>query len=449
MDIRKQLFTPHTLMAYAMVTMLAFPCPVAAELSGEPADASRGGRVSDEEIALLVEQQKLLVPSFLEMRQKLKLVQAELEAVKSQLAHLEAHSHHVVTQQDSPYLHDDWVPAFWLVLFMLTLWLGLRYSAKIKSRNRSNWQQDADASLKTANDAEVTARSRASSPAMQSTQVNGGQASPVVLSPKPGTARHAVPTDSLPPKKAEKNVSEDDSMLEEAGLYAANGRMDKAAGILHEIIERNPAKVGAWTLLLSVYSALCKVADFERVAREFLKHHKASPSWSGIQVLGRTLDRDNPLYADQNGHISAAPLLPDTLNLRRPIGDILIEMGILSQREILKYLDGFDPKRHGRFGGYLVARKAITIAQLDQALLQQQGVSAEVKPGGLPSLRDIEKLLVDFDPKQHGSVSKFLASRNIVTPEQMRQLLRQSSDQGATAKNTPADMPIFGELSTS
>lgn len=449
MDIRKQLFTPHTLMACAMAAMLAFPCPVAAELSGEPADASRAGRVSEEEIALLVEQQKLLVPSFLSMQQKLKQVQDELEAVKSQLAHLEANSHHAVTQQDSPYLHDDWVSAFWLVLFMLTLWLGLRYSAKIKSRNRSNRQQNADASLKTANDAEATARSRASSPAMPPTQVNGGQASPVVLPPKPGTARHAVPTESLPPKKAEKSVSEDDSMLEEAGLYAANGRMDKAAGILHEIIGRNPAKVGAWTLLLSVYSALCRVADFERVAREFLKHHKASPSWSGIQVLGRTLDRDNPLYTNQNGHISAAPLLPDTLNLRRPIGDILIEMGILSQREIMKYLDEFDPKRHGRFGGYLVARKAITIAQLDQALLQQQGASAEAKPGGLPSLRDIEKFLVDFDPKQHGSVSKFLAARNVVTPEQLGQLLRQSSGQGATAKNTQADMPLFGELSTS
>lgn len=472
MDTRESLFIPHVISACIMTAMLAFPCIVKAELSGKPADKSHLEKISDEEITLLLEQQKLLVPSVLAMQQKLKLVQDELDAVKLQMAHLEVNSHHAAAtmrlasgaqqkspehgfdgnqtamQQDNPYFHDDWVPAFWLVLFMLILWLGLRYSAKIKSRSRSNLQQGAGASLKTANDSEATARLRVSPHVMPPAQVNG-QVSPAVLPSKPSTARHAVPTASPSPKKAEKNLSEDDSMLEEAGLYAANGRMGKAAGILHEIIERNPAKVGAWKLLLSVYSALCKVADFERVAREFLKHHKASPSWSGIQVLGRTLDRDNPLYADQNSQISADPLLLDTLNLHRPIGDILIEMGSLSQREILKYLDEFDPKQHGRFGGYLVARKAITIAQLDQALLQQQGLSPEAKPGGLPSLQDIEKFLIDFDPKQHGSVSKFLASRNVVTPEQLGQLLRQSSSQGAMAKNTQADIPLFGELSTS
>lgn len=239
-------------------------------------------------------------------------------------------------------------------------------------------------------------------------------------------------------------------MLEEAGLYAANGRMDKGAEILWEIIERNPLKIDAWTLLLSVYSALCKVAEFEKTAREFLKYHKNSHAWSGIQVLGRTLDRDNPLYTDRNSQIAASPLLPDALNLHRPIGDILIEMGILSKREIMKYLDDFDPKQHGRFGGYLVARKVISIAQLDQALLQQQGVRAEAKCGDLPSLQEIEKFLVDFDPKRHGSVSKFLASRNVVTPEQLGRLLQQSSSRSTPTKNrTTDDSSHFGNLAIS
>lgn len=456
-DIRKLLFIPHAIMAFAMAAMLSFPCAVKAELSAEPVDG-RIEKVSDEEIALLVEQQKLLVPSFLSMQQKLKLLQDELDAVKLQLAQLGVNPPNAAApmllatagtqkkklkqvidvnptamQQDRPYLHEDLFPALGLVLFILTLWLGLRYYIKAKSRIGTNMQQNSAPKI-------------CVSPATkQPAQANSNHAPPAAVLPYV-----APPPPSLPPKKVEKNVSEDDSMLEEAGLYAANGRMDRAAGILQEIIHRNPAKVEAWTLLFSVYSALCKVADFERAAREFLKHHKASPSWSGIQVLGRTLDRDNPLYVDQNSQISAAPLLPDTLNLRRPIGDTLIEMGVLSKREILKYLDEFNPKRHGRFGGYLVARKAITIAQLDQALLQQQGVNAEAKPGDLPSLQDIEKFLVDFDPKQHGNVSKFLASRNIVTPQQLGQLLRQPSNQGVAAKNPQAnDLPLFGELSTS
>ena len=174
MHIRKPFFDSHAMMAFVMAAMLAFPCVVEAGISGEPADEPRAGRVSDEEIALLVEQQKLLVPSFLAMQQKLKAVQDELEAVKLKLAHLGDNPPHAampisleaagaphkklkqaadVNQaaelHDSPYLHEDLAPALGLVLFMLTLWLGLRYSSKIKSRNRGNWQQDTGTNLKT------------------------------------------------------------------------------------------------------------------------------------------------------------------------------------------------------------------------------------------------------------------------------------------------------------
>ena len=439
MNIRKLLFTPHAITAFVMAAMLAFPCIVEAELPGEPVDEARTEKVSDKEIALLLEQQKLLVPSFLAMQQKLKLLQDELDAVKLQLAQLSANSSNAAAstllattgsqkkspppaidvkqmemQQDNPYLQNKLFAAFGGVLSILALWLGSRYYIKIKSLNRTNGQQDTGTILKPENDAATVAGLRVSPATQQPAQIHSGQAPPL---PSP------------PPKKVDANVSVDDSMLEEAGLYAANGRMDKAAGILQEIIKRNPEKVAAWVLLLSVYSALCKVAEFESTARKFLKHHKASPSWSGIQVLGRTLDHDNPLYADRSGSISASPLLPDSLNLHRTIGDILIEDGILSKREIQKYLDDFDPKQHGRFGGYLVAHRAITIAQLDQALLQQQGGNAEAKPGDLPSLQDIEGLLAEFDPKQHGSVSKFLASRNIASPEQLDKLLRHPPNQ--------------------
>ena len=160
-------------------------------------------------------------------------------------------------------------------------------------------------------------------------------------------------------------------MLEEAELYANHGRAATAAEILQEVIKRRPEKAGAWTLLLSIFSSLAKVTEFEKTAREFLKHHKDSPSWNWIQALGRTLDQNNPLYVDNSDSASAAP--PNATS-RRPIGDILIEMGVLTEQILRSCLDEFDPKKHDRFGGYLVKRKAITIAQLDQALLQQQGV---------------------------------------------------------------------------
>lgn len=435
----------------------ADPASLTPELSGGATDESRIGKINPEELALLLEQQKLLVVSFLAMQQQFKLLQDELREIKLQLAQSsvgpsglassatagtqenspkpDIAAKQPVAQQDSMYLQNVLLAAIGLVLFIIVLWLWLRNYAKSHSGTGS--QQDTVQKVPVA-------------PAIkQPSQLKSVHAPAAGLPPKTGAAGNAAVAHSvISPKKNGTKVAEEDAMLEEAGLYAANGRMDKAVEILREVIKRCPSKVDAWTLLLSIYSALGRVAEFEITAREFLKYHKANPSWSGIQVLGRTLDHDNPLYADHGSHISASPLLPDALNLRHPIGDVLIEMGALSKREILKYLDDFDPQKHGRFGGYLVARKAITIAQLDQALLQQHGVHTEAKPGDLPSLHDIENFLANFDPKQHGSVAKFMASHN-VTPEQLGQLLQQPSNRGAPAKKPQAgDMPNFDKVST-
>ena len=105
-------------------------------------------------------------------------------------------------------------------------------------------------------------------------------------------------------------------------------------------------------------------------------------------------------------------------------------------------LDDFDPKKHGRFGGYLVARKVITLAQLDEALLQQQGIYSETKAGTLPSLQEMENFLADFDPKRDGSVNEFLASRNAVTPVHLHKLLQQQSSQATIPESVPASTPL-------
>lgn len=441
------------------------PAFITPELSSEPVEGSRIGKINAEELALMLEQQKLLAASFMAMQQQIKLLQDELREIKSQLAQLGAipsaasatmgaqeispeSGKQPVVQQGSLYLQKVLFSALGLALFILVLWLGLRNYNKMKSRIIIGPQQEAAHIPKPAGDA-AAQKISVSSATKQPPQAPGAHASSIVLPHKAGTAMNAATPLHPPAKTIDEKAAGADSMLEEARLYVANGRLIKAGEILLDIIKRYPSKADAWTLLLSIYSSLGKAADFEKAAREFLKHHKASTSWSGIQALGRTLDHDNPLYADRGSHIATAPLSPDTRNLHHPIGDILIETGVLSNREIAKYLDDFDPKKHGRFGGYLVARKAITIAQLDQALQQQQGVHTEVKHGGLPSLQEIESFLANFDPKKHGSVSKFMASHN-VTPEQLNRLFQQKSKQGEAAKNTQAgDMPHFDKAPAS
>lgn len=435
--------------------------------------------ITAEEFALLLEQQKQIASSFLDMQQKIKLLEDELRNIKLQLMQTGVNSSNApapgpsaITGAQESSLSPGSATNQWstqqyfleiievIMLVILVMWLGLRYYTRMKLAARTGLRQHSSEAQKSGAHAAASSIANASPAIMPPSQASGSQLSTAAQLPLASAAGDAAIPHFYPSHVTiEKEMANDVSMLEEASLYAANGRMEKAVEILKEIIGRNPSKEDAWKLLLSVYSALGKASEFEKTARSFLKYHKASPSWSGIQVLGRTLDRDSPLYVNQNERISTSPLLPDTLSRHRPIGDVLIEMGALSRQEVLKYLDEFDPRQHGRFGGYLVARKAITLAELDQALLQQQGVShveaksgnlpslqegashVEAKPGNLPSLQEIEKLLDEFDPKQHGSVIKFLASRNIALPEQLSQFLLQQKKLQAN------DTPPLGNLS--
>jgi pilus assembly protein FimV len=452
------------------------------KLSGDTLDESRIGKISAEERALLLARQKLLdaddqMASFLAMQHQVKQLQDELGEIKLQLTQLGvrpataassaaaaalapsatpqmspttgtstgtqgsspkpaiAVKQPVVQQNDLP---SGLFAALGLVLAILALWLGLRYYTKTKSHTGIKSHPDAEPVLQPEDNLSAALKMAISPVVKPSTQEKIVPA-PVVAPPIASTARNEAPPPA-PQKIEAAEVTEDDSMLEEAGLYASHGRPAKAAEILQEIIKRNPSKADAWTLLLSIHSSLAKASEFEKTAREFLKQHPDSPSWRGIQALGRTFDQNNPLYTENNGRISAAPLFPGTATPIRQVGDILIEMGVLSNQDIQSCLDDFDPKKHGRFGGYLVSRKAITLAQLDQALLQQQGVYNETKPGSMPSLQEMENFLADFDPKRDGSIGEFLASRNI-TPEQLSQLLRQQSSQGTAAETPQAGVP--------
>ena len=237
-------------------------------------------------------------------------------------------------------LHNGLFVIFGLVLVILALWLGLLYHTQTKSRTVTQPKQ-------------ILISTSIKRPA----QVTSNQDQKVVASSQ---------------KNIAEKLTNDDSILEEAELYSNHGRPASAVKILLEVVNRHPSNEVAWSLLLSNYSSLGKAVEFEKTAQEFLRHHKASPLWSGIQALGRTLDHLNPLYLRNKGDVSESPLLPIASNSRRPVGDILIEMGVLTEQDVQSWLDDFVPILHGRFGGYLLAHRVITLAQLDQALLLQQ-----------------------------------------------------------------------------
>lgn len=422
--------------------------------SGKPGSAPSPGKISAEEFTLLLTEQKLLVDSLVSMQDQVKQLQGELGKVKLQLSQLGVSSVNAMpvtpavaataalTREDDSYRQNRLLTALGLVMAAVVLWLKLRSRRTVQTHNEIHSRKDVEPAQKPPADV-VALPKWASSGIKQPSQVTRDDRHSILPQPNAGAARSvAASPPQAPLPKNDRPITDVDAMLEEAALYAANGRQAKAVEILLEVIKSDSSKADAWTLLLSLYSSLGKAKEFEHAARAFLKRHKDSPQWSGIQALGRTLDRDNPLYADQSGRVSAfSALTDDKVNLHRPIGDILMDMGVLSQPDMLKYLHEFDPEKHGRFGGYLVARKAITLAQLDMALLQQQGVHAEVKPGALPSLQEMENFIANFDPKQHGSVGKFMASLNAVTPEQLALLVQQQARYGAAASSTQPEAP--------
>lgn len=227
--------------------------------------------------------------------------------------------------------------------------------------------------------------------------------------------------------------TDDHMALEEAELYAIHGHPDKAIAILQDIVQQHPAEEDAWLLLFSIYSAHGKNREFENTAHTFHRLHPDSASWKMVQALGRTLELDNPLYAGDSKLGAAAPFLPHiALSKRRPLGKILVEMGLLTEQDMEIYLAGFDRKQHGRFGNYLVSRRQISHSQLNQALLKQQDDDGG---GKLPTLHDMESFLADFDPKRDGSIGEFLLSRKAITEAQLNKVQHQQS---GSADSVPA-----------
>jgi hypothetical protein len=423
------------------------------KLSGNPMDESRIGKISPEERNQLLARQKFLdtddqMASFLALQQQVRDLQAALAEIKLKLAPLNAASPSpqtipapapapvpaaasaAVTQENMPKkpavkppvaakptaaaqdeLPDELLGAIGLVAIILALWLGWRYYTRSKLHAPSIAPQPVEPLLNFAD--KITPAPRP--PAIAPPSASGQQPAPAQPAPanpqQPQTIfeppRMSAPA-ALPAVAAqeEPEISEEDLLLEEAGLYATHGRPAKAVEVLQHLVKICPTKIEAWSLLLSIYSSLAKTAEFEETARAFREHFKDSPAWGGIQALGRTLDSHNPLYASDGSSPAAKPVT----EMRRPVGDILMEMGALSKQDLQRCLDDFDPKTHGRFGGYLVTRKVITLAQLDQALLLQQGVGAEQKPEeekpGPPPIKDMEDFLADFDLQQHESVAE-------------------------------------------
>ena len=391
------------------------------KLSSEPMDVSRIGKISAEERELLLARQKLLdaddqMASFLAMQHQIKQLQDELGEIKLKLTQLSAGSPmaelpatSAVAQQTPENSKREKIIFFvsGLVLAILLLLLGMRYYNRIHLQrlSKETWDSvpEEPVSIKT-----PPSSARPASAGIQSGNVKKARPAASANSKKSDSASTPSPAHV----KSQEELSEADAVIEEAELYSTYGHPDRAILMLQELIQQQPGKTEAWELLLFIFFSQKKPPEFERTARDFMGLNTNEAAWKKIQALGRSLDRDNPMYADGSTPSTAASTPPElALGKRRLIGNILVETGVLSAQDIVRYLDDFDPKRDGRIGEYLVSRQAITDKQLQAALqLQQSGeVTTEVVAVAAQTTeQSIDQFLPDSSPKRDERLDEYM-----------------------------------------
>jgi len=338
-------------------------------LSAAQLDISRMGTLSANDLEVILAQRKMLdeddqTAHLLAMQYQLKTMSEEIQSIRQKLATLEAAK--VEAKQAEPLVSSDtWQLILKLMAGLTALGLtifGVRYYKMMKG----SAPESVEAEETTSQPSKAVGESTLSIVHPTGTrQFQALQALQDELD-----VPLSVTTESI--------NKEEQTVLEEAELYAVYGHPDKAVRILLEFLVQFPKSDNAWLLLLSIYSSHTQVDEFERASRKFLSHNKNSLHWKTIQALGRTLDKDNELYQENNTQKNAL-WLPSNVTKQRPIGDILIELGYLSAQDMANCLGEFDPKQHGRFGNYLLTRRMINHSQLNEALLKQQSeVGAEM-----------------------------------------------------------------------
>lgn len=421
------------------------------KLSSSSLDMSRSGKLSPADRAALAEQKKILdsddeMARTLEMKYQIKMLSDELAVMKLKLSRLESLTANmapsaglVVESAQSPNVTETSAEqgnTRWAVWLLLTLILAASALFVLMRRRVSKV-----AVVPVQIDSEST-------PPLATLQIQ--KPSQVELPAKEEVgertaAYYAIASSLLVPEAAVPVGDEQiNTLLEEAHLYAKHGRLSKATDILEDLLEQHPDNAEAWLRLLSVYSALCDTKNFEAQAERFKERKPEQSVWLRVQALGRSLDAGNPLYQETEEGL-ADILFKPSREIVVPIGSVLVESGALSLSDLNNCLGEYDPKVNGRFGNYLVSRKLISVEQLTNALLQQQGITLSENISKLPPSGEINVLRSEEASGVDGWYSEALkATQEPALPKQKGILSKNEpmQAQGMEEKVKPLDEPV-------
>jgi hypothetical protein len=128
------------------------------------------------------------------------------------------------------------------------------------------------------------------------------------------------------------------------------------------------------------------LADFDHLRDGRLGNYLVTRGLVKQNQLDEALKLQSKEMADESSRQkdnSGAHELPIKAGKPRPISDVLVQMGIVTEQDLDQCLASYDPKRHGHCGTYLMNCGLITKKQYHAALLQQ--LSGAMAVGAAPS----------------------------------------------------------------
>jgi pilus assembly protein FimV len=101
-----------------------------------------------------------------------------------------------------------------------------------------------------------------------------------------------------------KNASEEAQMLLDHGL------MTQAINLLHSEIEQYPSALVLWMKLFDIYVGQGMRQEFQNRAVGFRLQFSSDSLWQQVQVMGRIVDEDNPLYLSLDESLDESLMFP-------------------------------------------------------------------------------------------------------------------------------------------
>jgi hypothetical protein len=167
------------------------------------------------------------------------------------------------------------------------------------------------------------------------------------------------------------SMSDTDSIVKGARLFYEDGAHSRAIELLTVAIEERGDEVKLWLALFEIYRLDEMNAEFAELAERFRSRHGASKFWKKIQLIGREIDAQNPLYRD-DAPGDGVENIRDSVTQRPGTG-------------------GFDPLAENWLNAPMDFMTDALASDLRHAVLAEHGVSeADLARNPMPALKNME-----------------------------------------------------------